>query len=477
MMIVAVIPAGIISVAAADTYTVPFTNDSWTTTGSGVKVVDGTTFTSTPSNGRINQDWNAVTGKFAIINLFSATTAQSYDLSNGFKLSLDLVLLATGGGQISYNYTKHFEVDIAGKINFTIDTQNDQYHFNVNGTTKTVDMPSKTSGTTHTPENAVDTNQTFTIEYKAGEVILCGNGTEITRGTLADGSVLSNASIKIATNNNSIASMDVYDEATGRVNVVSNVSLDIVGEAQHFHSFTEYIYNNDAACGKNGTQTAVCDDETCDETDIKEVVGTAIEHEYADCEGETTLPTCTEAGTKPQACIHCGDIITVENGAAGHVFVADENGTTKTCSGCGVTAAINEVYLDAGSWDIYNKHPDKSTWSTTDGKTFTTTLYYSSWGDYGGGHMSNVSSATSIAKYDLSSGFRFTFTTNLAEEGYQQLGDSSYVSFGDAITFEIIPKDSRYKLSVNGTSYILTFPKMKLLSAIQHLLLNTKTVL
>ena len=84
MMIVAVIPAGIISVAAAETYTVPFTNDSWTTTGSGVKVVDGTTFTSTPSNGRIDQDWNAVTGKFAIINLFSATTAQSYDLSNGF---------------------------------------------------------------------------------------------------------------------------------------------------------------------------------------------------------------------------------------------------------------------------------------------------------------------------------------------------------------------------------------------------------
>lgn len=40
------------------------------------------------------------------------------------------------------------------------------------------------------------------------------------------------------------------------------------------HSFTDYIYNNDALPGEDGTETAVCD--RCDETDTRTAPGTAL---------------------------------------------------------------------------------------------------------------------------------------------------------------------------------------------------------
>ena len=45
------------------------------------------------------------------------------------------------------------------------------------------------------------------------------------------------------------------------------------------HSFTNYKYNNDAKCGIDGTETAVCDN-GCGESDTRTKSGTALEHEY-----------------------------------------------------------------------------------------------------------------------------------------------------------------------------------------------------
>ena len=44
------------------------------------------------------------------------------------------------------------------------------------------------------------------------------------------------------------------------------------------HSFTNYVYNNDATCTENGTETATCDN--CDATDTREAEDSALGHAY-----------------------------------------------------------------------------------------------------------------------------------------------------------------------------------------------------
>ena len=46
------------------------------------------------------------------------------------------------------------------------------------------------------------------------------------------------------------------------------------------HSFTNYAYNEDAKCGIDGTETAVCD-HNCGESDTKTKAGSALQHDYA----------------------------------------------------------------------------------------------------------------------------------------------------------------------------------------------------
>lgn len=53
------------------------------------------------------------------------------------------------------------------------------------------------------------------------------------------------------------------------------------------HSFTDYVYNNDATCTANGTETAKCD--RCDETDTREKEDSMLEHNYEN-------GTCTVCG-------------------------------------------------------------------------------------------------------------------------------------------------------------------------------------
>ncbi len=44
------------------------------------------------------------------------------------------------------------------------------------------------------------------------------------------------------------------------------------------HVFSEYVYNNDATCFCNGTETAICSRENCGKSDTKEKENTALEH-------------------------------------------------------------------------------------------------------------------------------------------------------------------------------------------------------
>ena len=73
------------------------------------------------------------------------------------------------------------------------------------------------------------------------------------------------------------------------------------------HSFTNYVYNNDAACEKNGTETAKCDN--CNSTSTREVPGTALEHDWSDWV-VTKEATAGEDGSREHTCKLCGKVVT-----------------------------------------------------------------------------------------------------------------------------------------------------------------------
>ena len=128
------------------------------------------------------------------------------------------------------------------------------------------------------------------------------------------------------------------------------------------HSFTNYVYNNDATETADGTETAKCD--RCDATDTRVKPGTRIEpadatetdipvtptetdvpvHEHVWRIGKTEVPTCTNEGVTVYTC-SCGETKTETVPALGHKYSAytynndattEKDGTeTAICSVCG----------------------------------------------------------------------------------------------------------------------------------------------
>lgn len=84
------------------------------------------------------------------------------------------------------------------------------------------------------------------------------------------------------------------------------------------HSYTSYVYNNDATCQADGTETAKCD--RCDATDTRTAAGTKVDHSYGEYVYNNDA-TCTEDGTETASCIYgCGtqDTRTAAGTATGH---------------------------------------------------------------------------------------------------------------------------------------------------------------
>ena len=107
------------------------------------------------------------------------------------------------------------------------------------------------------------------------------------------------------------------------------------------HIYTNYVYNNDAKCGVNGTETAQCDH--CDKmTHTRTAVGTALSHSFAEYVSNNNA-TCTSNATETASCAHgCGttDTREIANSTLSHVFtsyVSNGDGTeTASCDlGCG----------------------------------------------------------------------------------------------------------------------------------------------
>ena len=124
------------------------------------------------------------------------------------------------------------------------------------------------------------------------------------------------------------------------------------------HSFTNYESNNDATCEENGTETAVCDRDDCNEEDTREEEDSALGHDYDDGV-VTTDPTCEEAGVKTFTCGNCQDTYTEAVAVVGHSYEAvvteptcDEKGyTTHTCGNCGDSYTDTEVDALGHDWD------------------------------------------------------------------------------------------------------------------------------
>ncbi len=88
------------------------------------------------------------------------------------------------------------------------------------------------------------------------------------------------------------------------------------------HSFSSYIYNNNATYEADGTETAVC--YVCGATDTRTVSGTQLipETQHSHSYAVTTInATCTDNGTRTNTC-SCGDSYTETISAVGHNYGA-----------------------------------------------------------------------------------------------------------------------------------------------------------
>lgn len=114
------------------------------------------------------------------------------------------------------------------------------------------------------------------------------------------------------------------------------------------HSFTDYVYNNDATCTTDGTETAKCD--RCDETDTRVKTGSALGHKTVKTEAKEA--TCTSEGyTGDKVCKDCGEVL--EKGEIipklAHSY---KNGT---CTACGASDPDYKPAVSAGEKDSADK--------------------------------------------------------------------------------------------------------------------------
>lgn len=124
-------------------------------------------------------------------------------------------------------------------------------------------------------------------------------------------------------------------------------TLDLPGKNKLEHKFTNYVYNNDAKCGQDGTETAKCD-YNCGTPDTRNVQGTALNHSFTNYVNDNNA-TCLADGTETATCDHgCGatDPRTLAGTKLEHLFtnyVSDGEGhlVAECDRGCGTKDVKN----------------------------------------------------------------------------------------------------------------------------------------
>ena len=105
------------------------------------------------------------------------------------------------------------------------------------------------------------------------------------------------------------------------------------------HSFTKFVYDNNATCTKDGTKTATCD--RCSATETVTAEGSKLNHDYGNMDNNNVTFTFSEDGKTAVATVTC-----VRPGCTaiegGHTYTEDAKVTAKetkpaTCTEWGVT--------------------------------------------------------------------------------------------------------------------------------------------
>ena len=122
------------------------------------------------------------------------------------------------------------------------------------------------------------------------------------------------------------------------------------------HSFTNYVYNNDATCTADGTETAECD--RCGKTDTREKAGSMLGHNAVKTEAKAA--TCTEDGnTEYWTCGTCGKYFSDADGKT-EIILADTvisaTGHTLTHTPAKAATCIEEGNTEYWTCDTCGKH-------------------------------------------------------------------------------------------------------------------------
>lgn len=141
------------------------------------------------------------------------------------------------------------------------------------------------------------------------------------------------------------------------------------------HDFSEYIFDGNAACTSDGTETATCT--RCDATHTQISYGSAIGHDYVE---SVVAATCTSSGSVSLICSVCGDSEVATIPATGEHSWDFENGevtpatgTTegKIVYGCTVCSETIEVAFPATgehSWQFDKGEIKSVATCTTEGE-------------------------------------------------------------------------------------------------------------
>ncbi|MDY3249965.1 MAG: Ig-like domain-containing protein [Candidatus Choladocola sp.] len=115
------------------------------------------------------------------------------------------------------------------------------------------------------------------------------------------------------------------------------VTIDVAGDGEG-HIFGVYVYNNDATCTEDGTETATC---LCGQkTDTRTRIGSALGHSFTNYVSNGDA-TCTADGTKTATCDNCEatDTVTEEGSKVPHSFTHYESDGNATCTADGTKTA------------------------------------------------------------------------------------------------------------------------------------------
>jgi len=160
--------------------------------------------------------------------------------------------------------------------------------------------------------------------------------------------------------------------------------LSACGEDPHEHSYTNYVYNNDAKCEADGTETAYCDYD-CGESHTRTKVGSALEHIYTNYVYNNDAK-CEIDGTETAYCdFNCGESHTrtkvgsalthnygdwISNGDNTHTKTCSHDNThkiTENCSGGTATCSQKAVCLTCNrEYGNLKDHPYSKEWTITE---------------------------------------------------------------------------------------------------------------